>query len=260
VTSTPDLARIPAGDFLMGAPDADEDQRPLHRVFVSEFLISRHPVTNDDYAKFIRGTGYPPPAIRSVPLIAAGERDPLFRELAAAYEWQGGAPPPGRGSHPVVLVRYEDAVAYCGWLSALLERTVRLPTEAEWEKAARGGLDGRRYPWGDDITPGDCNYLVDPAAKRRRGTRPTGTYRPNGYGLYDISGNVWEWVSDWYASDYYARSEPRDPRGPQGGAMRIVRGGSWVNDDVMMLRCAYRHTVPIDTYAYSIGFRIVCEP
>jgi formylglycine-generating enzyme len=260
LTSTPDLARIPAGDFLMGAPDADEDERPVHRVFVSEFFIGRHAVTNDEFARFVRATGYPAPCIRALPLIAGGDRDSLFRELAAPYVWPGGEPPPGKGNHPVVLVRYDDAAAYCGWLSAVIDRMVRLPTEAEWERAARGGLDGKRYPWGDEIAPSHGNYLPDPAAKRHRGTRPTGTYPPNGYGLYDVSGNVWEWVSDWYGRDYYAFADSRDPRGPLGGTMRVVRGGSWVNDDVMMLRCAYRHTVPIDTYAYSIGFRVVCEP
>ena len=94
--------------------------------------------------------------------------------------------------------------------------------------------------------------------KHQRGTRPTGTYPPNAYGLYDMIGNVWEWVSDWYAADYYGRGDLSDPRGPETGSMRVVRGGSWVNDDVSMLRCAYRHHVPPDTYAYSIGFRIVC--
>ena len=231
----------------------------MHRVFVSEFFIGRHAVTNDDYARFVRATGYPPPTVRALPLVANGERDSLFREMAMPYGWEGTDPPPGRGAHPVVLVRYEDAVAYCGWLSAAIERTVRLPTEAEWEKAARGGVDGRRFPWGNEMTPTHGNYLSDPDAKRQRGTRPIGTYPPNGYGLYDVSGNVWEWVSDWYAPDYYGTGDSRDPRGPTSGAMRIVRGGSWVNDDVSMLRCAYRHKVPPDTYAYSIGFRVACE-
>lgn len=231
----------------------------MHRVFVSEFLIGRHAVTNDDYARFVRATGYPPPTVRALPLVANGERDSLFREMAMPYAWEGTDPPPGRGAHPVVLVRYEDAVAYCGWLSAAIERTVRLPTEAEWEKAARGGVDGRRFPWGNEMTPTHGNYLSDPDAKRQHGTRPTGTYPPNGYGLYDVSGNVWEWVSDWYAPDYYGTGDSRDPRGPTSGAMRIVRGGSWVNGDVSMLRCAYRHKVPPDTYAYSIGFRVACE-
>jgi formylglycine-generating enzyme required for sulfatase activity len=259
VTGGPELARIPAGDFLMGAADANEDERPVHRVFVSEFFIGRHPVTNDEYARFVRATGYPPPSIRSLPLVASGERDSLFRELAEPYVWDGPAPPPGRGPHPVVLVGYEDALAYCDWLAKAIGRRTRLPTEAEWEKAARGGVEGRRYPWDDGIDPSRANYLPDAASKRRRGTRPTGMYPPNAYGLYDMAGNVWEWVSDWYGSDYYGLGEARDPRGPGFGQMRIVRGGSWVNDEVLMLRCAYRHKVPPDTYAYSIGFRIACS-
>jgi formylglycine-generating enzyme len=260
VTSPTDLARIPAGYFLMGAADAEDDQRPVHRVFVSEFSIGRHPVTNDEYARFVRETGHAPPSVRGLPLVANGERDSMFRELAVPYVWEGSEPPANRSSHPVVLVRYEDAVAYCDWLGAALSRRVRLPTEAEWEKAARGGTDGQRYPWGNEIDPSQGNFLADPSSKRQRGTRPVGTYAPNGFGLYDVIGNVWEWVSDWYGRDSYGLGEPRDPRGPESGPMRIVRGGSWVNDEVSMLRCAYRHTVPPDTYAYSIGFRIVCEP
>jgi formylglycine-generating enzyme required for sulfatase activity len=255
---TPDLARIPAGDFLMGAPNAEEDERPVHRVYVSEFSIGRFTVTNDDYAHFIRASGYPAPAIRGLPLITHGGRDALFKELATPYVWESGAPPPGRGGYPVVLVRYDDALAYCEWMTQVLGRTVRLPTEAEWEKASRGGAESLRYPWGNEIDPTRSNYLADPASKSQHGTRPAGTYPPNAYGLYDMSGNVWEWVSDWYHAEYYALSDPRDPRGPDSGNMRIVRGGSWVNQDVSMLRCAYRHKVPPDTYAYSIGFRIVC--
>src|SRR5204863_6141612 len=169
-----------------------------------------------------------------LPLIAGGGRDLVFREMSAPYQWEDGNPPPGHGSHPVVLVRYDDAIAYCHWLSQANEGIVRLPTEAEWEKAARGGVDGRRYPWGDDIDPSYCNFLDDPAAKRQRGTRPTGTYPPNAFGLCDAAGNVWEWVSDWYGADYYGGGDMNDPRGPETGNMRIVRGGSWVNDDVSM--------------------------
>jgi formylglycine-generating enzyme required for sulfatase activity len=258
LATTPNLARIPAGDFLMGAADFEQDERPVHRVFVSEFFIGRFAVTQDEYARFVRATGYPPPSIRGLPLVTMGGRDAMFRELAAPYVWEDGNPPTAHGSHPVVLTRYEDALAYCRWLSEALGRVVRLPTEAEWEKAARGGLEGQRYPWGDDIESVRCNYLTDPAVKRERGTRPTGTYSPNAYGLYDMSGNVWEWVSDWYHADYYGLADARDPLGPATGSMRILRGGSWVNDDVSMLRCAYRHKVPPDTYAHSIGFRIVC--
>jgi formylglycine-generating enzyme len=258
VPTTPNLARIPAGDFLMGASDAEEDERPVHRVHVSEFFIGRFQVTHDEYARFVRATGHPIPAVRGLPLIATGERDALFRELAAPYAWND-QPPPALAGHPVVLVRYEDAAAYCRWLADALKRDVRLPTEAEWEKAARGGMEAQRFPWGDDIDASRCNYLVDPTVKHQRSTRPTGMYSPNAYGLYDMCGNVWEWVADWYGAEYYSRGETRDPRGPASGTQRVVRGGSWVNDDVSMLRCAVRHKVPPDTYAYSIGFRIVCS-
>jgi formylglycine-generating enzyme required for sulfatase activity len=258
--TSPNLARIPAGDFLMGAVDAEDDERPVHRVFVSEFFIGRFPVTHDEYARFVHATGHPAPAVRELPLITFGGRDTIFRELAAPYVWENDQPPPGQGSHPVVLVRYDDAIAYCHWLSEAIGRLVRLPTEAEWEKAARAGNDGLRYPWGNDIDASHCNFLTDPTVKRQKGTRPTGTYPPNAYGLYDVCGNVWEWVADWYSSDQYGLGEERDPRGPESGILRIMRGGSWVNDDVAMLRCAYRHKVPPDTYVYSAGFRIICAP
>ena len=258
--TAPNLARIPAGDFFMGAADAEEDERPVHRVFVSEFFIGRFAVTNDEYVRFVRATGHPSPGIRDLPLIARGDRESIFRELAAPYVWDNDQPPPGHGSHPAVLVRYDDALAYCRWLSDSIGRSVRLPTEAEWEKAARGGAEGLKYPWGNAIDSSHANYLTDPATKSERGTRPTGTYPPNAYGLYDMCGNVWELASDWYSAEYYGLGETRDPRGPASGSLRTVRGGSWVNHDVSMLRCAYRHKVPPDTYVYSAGFRIVCAP
>jgi sulfatase modifying factor 1 len=258
--TAPNLARIPAGDFFMGAADAEEDERPVHRVYVSEFFIGRFAVTHDEYGRFVRATGHPPPGIRDLPLIGRGDRESTFRKLAAPYAWEHDQPSPGHGSHPVVLVRYDDALAYCRWLSDSIGRFVRLPTEAEWEKAARGGAEGFRYPWGNEIDSSHANYLTDPATKNERGTRPTGTYPPNAYGLYDMSGNVWEWASDWYSAEYYGFGEVRDPRGPASGSLRTVRGGSWVNHDVSMLRCACRHKVPPDTYAHSVGFRIVCAP
>jgi formylglycine-generating enzyme len=255
----PELARIPAGDFLMGTSDDAGDQRPVHRVHVSEFFIGRFPVTHDQYARFIREAGRAAPGVRTVPLVATGERDETFRTMAAPYAWIDNQPPPGLGAHPVVLVTREDAIAYCDWLSFELRRPFRLPTEAEWERAARGGVDGQRYPWGEALDAHYCNFLAEPATKMHRGTRPTGTYPPNGFGLYDMIGNVWEWVSDWYSADYYASGAARDPRGPQSGTLRLVRGGAWVNDDPDMLSTAYRHAVPPDTYAYSIGFRIACS-
>src|SRR5262249_41090326 len=151
-----------------------------------------------------------------------------------------------------VLVRYDDAIEYCAWLSQSTSRPVRLPTEAEWEKAARGGVDGARFPWGDEIDPSRGNYLADPESKRQRGTRPGGTYSPNAYGLCDVIGNVWEWVSDWYGAEYYGLGDARNPTGPLAGNLRVVRGASWVTEDPAMMRSAYRHKVPPDTYAYSI--------
>lgn len=243
----------------MGSADAGHDERPVHRVHVREFSIARFPVTQAEYGHFVRATGHPRPAVRDLPLIATVGHEDLFTERSAPYDWDSDQPPPGRGSHPVVLVTYDDAIAYCRWMSLALGRVVRLPTEAEWEKAARGGLTSTRYPWGNEIDASKANFLADGADRRARGTRPAGAYAPNAYGLYDMSGNVWEWVSDWYASDYYAVSEPQDPIGPPVGTLRVVRGGSWVTEDVAMLRCGFRHKVPPDTYSYSIGFRIVCE-
>ncbi len=180
-----------------------------------------------------------------------------FRELAAPYVWRGGDPPRDRGRHPVTLVTHADAMAYCRWLSGQIGQLVRLPTEAEWERAARGGLEQKRYPWGDDIDASRGNFLPEPALKRHRGTRPVGSYAPNGFELYDMAGNVWQWVADWYGADAYRAADDRNPRGPAQGVFRVLRGGSWVTHDVNQLRCAHRHRVPPDTYAYSVGFRVV---
>jgi formylglycine-generating enzyme required for sulfatase activity len=254
----PCFVRIPAGQFVMGSNDGDEDERPAHGVLVDAFEVSAHAVTCEQYAEFVRATGHPVPAVRDLPLVVRPEHEAMFRELAAPYVWRGGEPPRDRAAHPVTLVGHADALAYCTWLSERLGRTVRLPSEAEWERAARGDLDGRQYPWGDDIDPSRANFLPDPALKRHRGTRPVGSYEPNAWGLFDMSGNVWEWVGDWYSADAYRDGHRRNPTGPPGGALRVLRGGSWVTHDVAQLRCAHRHKVPADTYAYSIGFRVVC--
>jgi formylglycine-generating enzyme required for sulfatase activity len=194
--------------------------------------------------------------VRDLPLVVTPVQELTFRELAAPYVWRGGELPAERLRHPVTLVTFADALAYCAWLSTRLPEAVRLPTEAEWERAARGNLEGQRYPWGDDIDASRANFLPDPALKRYRGTRPVGSFAPNAFALYDMVGNVWEWVADWYAPDAYRASERRNPQGPSEGTLRVVRGGSWVTHDVDQLRCSHRHKVPADTYAYSIGFRV----
>ena len=252
----PPVARIPTGEFFMGADDTEEDERPSHRVYVHEFYIGIHPVTNDEYARFVQETRHPSPTVRALPLIVQRGQQHVFRELAAPFVWVDGLPPRNRGRHPVVLVTIDDAMAYCAWLTTRSGKPFRLPTEAEWEKAARGGLERRRFPWGDEFAAARANYLVAPNQKLQCGTQEVGRYGPNGYQLFDMAGNVWQWVADWYAPDYYVRAQYLNPPGPESGQMRIVRGGSWVNHEPNFFRCAYRHRMPPDSYSYSVGFRV----
>ena len=247
----------------MGSADGEDDERPPRRVFVDEFLISTKPITHEEYWVFVRETGHRAPAIYDLPLVVTAggrERERAFRAAGQPYVWLEAEPPPDRVQHPVTLVRWEDAVAYCDWLSSATGRKVRLPTEAEWEKAARGGLEGKRYSWGDRLDRNMANFLTDPTLKALHGTTRCGSYPPNGYGLYDTSGNVWEWVLDWYDPHYYSSAPFENPTGPPQGQLRILRGGSWLVADVRMLSCSHRHKVPPDTYSYGIGFRVACMP
>jgi len=247
---------VPAGAFEMGdgAGDGLTREGPAHVVELDAFYIGKFEVTNAQWRRFRDDPGYDDPKLWPDGRVMPKTQIPYWTQ---GQNHGGGTP--DSDDYPVLGVNWDGATAYCRWLSAKTGKTYRLPTEAEWEKAARGGVDGQRYPWGDDEPDASrCHFLVDPPAKRQRGTRPTGTFPPNAYGLYDVSGNVWEWVADWYVSDYYGASEVRDPRGPDSGATRIVRGGAWVTEDRRMLRCAWRHIVPPDTYSYSLGFRIAC--
>ena len=252
----PQVARIPSGEFTMGADDGEEGERPAHRVFLDEFCVGIYPVTNDQYAAFVRDAKHRVPAVRELPRIVTGDQEQSFRELAAPYVWRAGDPPRDRGNHPVTLITFEDAAAYCQWLAQKTGLPVRLPTEAEWERAARGGADGAKYPWGDELDPARANYLADPTSKQLRGTLAVGSYPANSYNVFDVIGNVWEWVADWYQQDAYADRLRHNPAGPPDGTLRVLRGGAWVVHDPRMLRVSYRHKVPPDTYAYSIGFRI----
>jgi sulfatase modifying factor 1 len=258
----PELVLVPGGSFLMGSPDAEEDERPVHRVHIDDFYLGVQPVTNEEYARFVRDTGHRAPAVYELPIVVTAggaERERAFRQTGASYVWTDFDPPRDRADHPVTLIRYEDATAYCEWLSSMTKRPIRLPTEAEWEKAARGGAESKRYPWGDRLDRNTANFLDDPASKGRHGTSPCRLYPPNGFGLYDMAGNVWEWVQDWYDQGYYAVSAEGNPQGPASGTLRIVRGGGWLVADVRMLSCSHRHKVPPDTYSYSIGFRVACS-
>ncbi len=182
----PRFVEVPAGDFIMGAPDGDDDERPVRRITLDRFFLSAHPVTNAQYAEFVRNTGHHAPDVRDLPSFVAPcgrggvPRAGLALHLARRRPAEGSRPASGHAGHARRrrrLLRVARHPAGPG--------SVRLPTEAEWERAARGGIDGRRYPWGDEIDPSQSNFLPDVGLKRMRGTRPVGTYPPNPYGLHD---------------------------------------------------------------------------
>jgi formylglycine-generating enzyme len=221
-----DTVLIPAGWFWMGSDGNYEWERPRHRVWLDAFEIGRFPVTRRDYARFLSATAYPEPA---------GWHDPCFSEA----------------DQPVVGVNWFAAAAYCEWLSKSRAETVRLPTEAEWEKACRGGLEGTEYPWGDE-SPAKIDYFQG----EWKTPKVVGQWRPNGYGLFNIGDNVHEWCIDWYAADYYASSPERNPTGPDEGTRRVSRGGSW-RHQIKASRAAHRSSLP-PSYQYTdYGFRIV---
>ena len=218
------LVLIAGGEFLMGA-DSPGDHRPVHLVCLDAFHIDRCEVTNAQYGRFCEATGHRLPFFWGMPGFRCGPDFP---------------------DHPVVGVSWRDAVAYATWC----ER--RLPTEAEWEYAARGGQVGRNYPNGDALQPGDGNYT----ASQKRGPVPVGSYRPNGYGLYDMQGNVVEWVADWYAADFYARTPVTNPQGPALGRFRVIRGGGW-HSGAYCNQVFYRNALPPNWLDFAVGFRCV---
>jgi len=217
---------IPAGEFQMGYNDGLDDEKPVHTVYLHAFYIDKYEVTNAQYKKFMDATGHRTP-----------------------YYWDDtnyNAP-----NHPVVGVDWNDASAYCSWAGK------RLPTEAEWEKSARGGLVGKKYPWGDTLTHDDANYYGTGGKDKWDGTSPVGSFAPNGYGLYDMAGNVWEWCADWFDSNYYASSPKSNPTGPSSGSSRVLRGGSWHYYYVFHLRVAARSYFAPSSYYFFVGFRCV---
>ncbi len=231
-----EMVHIPAGEFLRGSQERDKralaSEKPQCRIYLEEYWIGKYPVTNAQYAVFVEGTGRRPPE-----------------------DWEGGRPPEGKENHPVVNVSWWDALAYCRWLAELTGKPYRLPTEAQWEKAARG-TDGRVYPWGNKWDSRKCNT----GEGRKGGTTPVGAYSPAGdspYGCADVVGNVLEWVADWYREDYYARSSvSRNPYGPSSGAVKVLRGGSW-SADRWGARCVSRYQGNRKAASPEAGFRCV---
>lgn len=225
------LVQIPAGEFSMGSETGFPAERPVHRVTVGSYWASKHLVTNHQYKQFVIATGHRVPFLDD-PRVAIDNWDSQRRTY-----------PAGRAQHPVVLVSWYDALAYCTWAGG------RLPTEAEWEHAARGGLEGTLYPWGNEIDSSRANY------DNRNGTTPVGSYASNDYGLYDVAGNVWEWVADWYDPKYYQASPSTNPQGPVHGATRVLRGGAWLLFP-QFCQVAYRFREGPDFRFNLIGFRL----
>ncbi len=233
-----ELVRVPAGEFLMGSdPIKDEDAQsgeyPQHRVYVSEYYIGKYPMTNEQYAAFVKATKHKAPE-----------------------NWKEGKIPPGKENHPVVNISWDDVVTFCQWLSQATGQPFRLPTEAEWEKAARG-MDGRIYPWGNEWNP----IRLNSREKGPRDTTPVGKYSPDGdspYGAADMAGNVWEWCADWYDKEEYqrrARTVMQDPQGPSQGQYRVLRGGTWGSHQAHP-RCACRGGYPPDHWDNFRGVRV----
>jgi len=226
-----EMASIPAGEFTMGrtktTPDDQTnmrphvllDDRPERQVRMHAFQIDTREVTNAEYTEFVKGTGHRPP-----------------------YHWQGGRFQTTAANHPVYNVSWDDAKQYCEW------RGKRLPTEAEWERAARGGIEGRDYPNGDSIAPKDARFNA--------GDGPVAVAQsaPNAFGVYDMSGNVAEWTADWFAGDYYGRGENNNPQGPRDGQYKVIRGGAW-SDPPRRITVFFRNWVRPNQRTPNIGFR-----
>ena len=242
------MVSIPAGEFQMGSNDpgqtAKNNEQPVHTVYVDAFFMDEHEVTNLEYKQFVVAN----------PSWKKDRIDEKFHTGNYLKHWEGNAYPQGKTRHPVVSVSWYAAMAYAAWMKK------RLPTEAEWEYAARGGLAGKKYPWGDVPDTGKANYTSGNPGD----TTPVGEYPPNGYGLHDMTGNVTEWCLDKYDKDFYSRS-PRE--NPLSGADnvnwfisnftrvetdRVVRDGSSHNDP-MWLRISFRRSgSPSDSFG---GFR-----
>jgi len=219
------MVLIPAGDFIMGKnTNNPTDWQPEHKVSIAAFYMDKYEVTNKQYYEFCLKTKNPLP------------------EFWGSSQFKCSLDYP---DYPVVGVTSTDALNYAKWAGK------RLPTEAEWEYAARGGLQNRSYPWGDQIDSTKANY-----GKKYKTTLKVGTFKPNDYGLYDMAGNVWEWTSDYYGADYYSGSPDSNPKGPIKGRFRVIRGGSW-HSGAMCQQIYFRNGLPTSWVDFAVGFRCV---
>jgi len=224
----PRLVEIPGAWFLMGSASGQDCERPVHRVWVDTFLMAATQVTNAEYERFAKSTGCSLPPFWT---------DPNFNHP----------------QQPVAGVSWFDAERYCCWLAAQTGRPYRLPTEAEWERAARGDVEQKNFPWGDEPP----QSLPDYPTRWLTGPEVVGCYAPNAFGLYNICDNVHEWCSDWYDANYYASSQERAPGGPEEGQRKASRGGSW-RHYVKVARCSARSSIPPEFHYADYGFRVAC--
>jgi formylglycine-generating enzyme required for sulfatase activity len=211
---------VKGGCFQMGDTfgDGEGDEKPVHEVCVDDFYMGKYEVTVGEFKEFINATGYNTEAER-------GDGCYYWTGLEWAKDSSKNWRSPGflqDDSHPVCCITWNDAVAYTEWLSEKRGSKYRLPTEAEWEYAARSGGKREKYSGGDNLD--SIGWYKDNSGSK---THPSGQKKPNGLGLYDMTGNVWEWVADWYGEKYYSGSPKNNPRGPDSGQDRVFRGGSW---------------------------------
>ena len=262
------MVLIPGGEFRMGADGGFPFEGPSHPVTVESFYLDATEVTNREFSAFVEATGYVTESEREG---SSGVFDTAAGDwtLVAGAGWKHPTGPDsnieGREDHPVIHVSWNDANAFAHWAGK------RLPTEAEWEYAARGGSKGAiLYPWGNDLEPrgkpsANIWQGAFPLHDERRdgfgGVAPVKQFPANAYGLYDISGNVWEWVADWYAPDYYQYSSARNPKGPGEGTEKVHRGGSWMCSEnyCQGYRVAARQKTTPDTGLNNLGFRCAAD-
>ncbi|HRJ51729.1 MAG TPA: SUMF1/EgtB/PvdO family nonheme iron enzyme [Candidatus Thiothrix moscowensis] len=253
----PEMVNIPAGSFTMGCKEGrddveggcDSDEKPAHKVTLSAFKLAKTEVTVGQFRAFVEATRYKTTAEEKGSCWSL-DADGKWGDVKGNSWRKLGFPQ--TDDHPVACVSWDDAQAYVVWLGKETSKLYRLPTEAEWEYAARGGKENA-YPWGQSIGKNNANCSGDLCGEKFDYTSPVGSFSPNPFGLYDMHGNAWEWVSDWKGE--YAAEQQQDPKGASSGSSRVLRGGSWVNEP-RYVRSALRNDRTPDLRHYNVGFRV----